>query len=263
MRKSAERFSRPDNSDNTHPLRPAGRRAATARSSRGKDARCNRQFTALLARAHKGYPKVAPAPPSPQQRACPRKGKTGQCHPTSSGAFAGGSSMRHLAAVVLASLLGAGPAAADVLGDWTDIAFATAATAQQPAYVQSRTLAMVHVAMFETLNAVDARYAPYKVKAVPSLGTSAEAAAAVAAHDVLVALFPAQATPLDASLDISLVYSRSAYGRVRLGSPRPNRPRSPPEDRQRSQSHPGGDRAPRSRGPRAQSRRGMPCGRPS
>ncbi len=113
--------------------------------------------------------------------------------------------MRHLTAVVLASLLGAGLAAADVLGDWTDIAFATAAKAQQPAYVQSRTLAMVHVAMFETLNAVDARYTPYKVKAVPSLGTSAEAAAAVAAHDVLVALFPAKATPLDASLDISLV----------------------------------------------------------
>ena len=113
--------------------------------------------------------------------------------------------MRHLGAVVLTSLLCAAPAAADVLGDWTDIAFATAAAAQQPAYVQTRTLAMVHVAMFDTLNAVDARYTPYKVKAVPSLGTSAEAAAAVAAHDVLVALFPGQATHLDASLDISLV----------------------------------------------------------
>ncbi len=113
--------------------------------------------------------------------------------------------MRHLAPIVLAALLGAGPARADVLGDWTDIALTAAAAGKQPAYAQTRTLAMVHVAMFEALNAVDARYAPYKVKAVPSLGTSGEAAAAIAAHDVLLALFPGQAASLDAALDISLV----------------------------------------------------------
>jgi hypothetical protein len=111
--------------------------------------------------------------------------------------------MRQLGALVLASLLGATAARADVLGDWTDIAVGM--MARQPAAGQSRTLAMVHVAMFETLNAVDARYTPYKVKAVPSVGTSGEAAAAVAAHDVLAALFPEQAASLDASLDISLV----------------------------------------------------------
>ena len=111
--------------------------------------------------------------------------------------------MRPLAAVFLAVAFFAPEARADVLGDWTDIALA--ACAKQPAFVQSRTLAMVHVAMFETLNALDARYTPYKVKAVPSLGTSAEAAAAVAAHDVLTSLYPSQAATLDASLDISLV----------------------------------------------------------
>jgi len=37
------------------------------------------------------------------------------------------------------------------------------------------------------------------------VGTSADAAAAVAAHDILVALFPAQLASLDAALDISLV----------------------------------------------------------
>jgi hypothetical protein len=66
-------------------------------------------------------------------------------------------------------------------------------------------MAMVHVAMFETINSVDVRYTPYKVKAVASLGTSAEAAAAVAAHDVLVSLYPEQTSALDAKLDISLV----------------------------------------------------------
>jgi hypothetical protein len=104
--------------------------------------------------------------------------------------------------VVLAALFGAN-SGGDVLRDWT--AAALEAAAKQPPFVQSRTMAMVHVAMFETINAVDARYTPYKVKAVATLGTSAEAAAAVAAHDVLVSLLPDQAAGLDAKLDISLV----------------------------------------------------------
>ncbi len=113
--------------------------------------------------------------------------------------------MRQVGALVLALVLGGTTARADVLGDWTDIAVGMATSAKQPAHVQARTLAMVHVAMFDTLNAVDARYTPYKVKPVPSVGTSAEAAAAVAAHDVLVAVFPTEAARLDAALDISLV----------------------------------------------------------
>ena len=108
-------------------------------------------------------------------------------------------------ALVLVAVLAAGSAGADVLSDWTDIALNAASVAKQAPPLQSRTLAMVHVAMFDTIDAVDARYAPYKVKAIPSVGTSAEAAAAVAAHDVLVALFPAQTASLDASQDISLV----------------------------------------------------------
>ena len=113
--------------------------------------------------------------------------------------------MNQARAAVLVALLGASSAGADVLGDWTDIALNAAAAARQPATLQTRTLAMVHVAMFDTINSVDARYAPYRVKAVPSVGTSADAAAAVAAHDILVALFPTQTASLDASQDISLV----------------------------------------------------------
>ena len=102
--------------------------------------------------------------------------------------------------VVLVALFGTSP---DVLRDWTTAALEAAA--KQPPYVQSRTMAMVHVAMFDAINSVDARYTPYKVKAVATLGTSAEAAAAVAAHDVLISLFPDQAAGIDAKLDISLV----------------------------------------------------------
>jgi hypothetical protein len=102
--------------------------------------------------------------------------------------------------VVLVALFGTSP---DVLRDWTAAALEVAA--KQPPYVQSRTMAMVHVAMFDAINSVDARYTPYKVKAVASPGTSADAAAAAAAHDVLASLFPDQTPSLDAKLDISMV----------------------------------------------------------
>jgi hypothetical protein len=122
--------------------------------------------------------------------------------------------MRHLKAAILAVVLGGSPAGADVLGDWTDILFTTAAAARQPPYLQTRTMAMVHVAMFDSINAVDTRYAPYKVRAIPAPGTSPEAAAAVAAHDILVSIFPAQAPSLDAAQERSLLQLTNQDGRA-------------------------------------------------
>lgn len=122
--------------------------------------------------------------------------------------------MRHLKAAILAVVLGGSPAGADVLGDWTDILLSTSAAARQPAYLQTRTMAMVHVAMFDSINAVDTRYAPYKVRAIPAPGTSPEAAAAVAAHDVLVSIFPAQTVSLDAAQERSLLQLTNQEGRA-------------------------------------------------
>jgi hypothetical protein len=113
--------------------------------------------------------------------------------------------MAGVRAALTAALLVAGPAGADVLGDWTNTTLKLGADARQLPPVQSRTMAMVHVAMFEAINAVETRYAPYRVKATATPGTSAEAAAAVAAHDVLVSVFPEQTASLDAAQDIALV----------------------------------------------------------
>jgi hypothetical protein len=109
-----------------------------------------------------------------------------------------------LAKAVLVVALGANPSM-EVLRDWTGNALENASAAKQPAFVQARTLAMVHVAMFEAINAVEKRFVPYKVAAVATPGTSADAAAAVAAHDVLAALFPSEAASFDAKLDIAMV----------------------------------------------------------
>jgi hypothetical protein len=113
--------------------------------------------------------------------------------------------MAGVRAALTAALLASGPAGADVLGDWTDTTLKVANDVQQPPYMQSRTMTMVHVAMFEAINAVETRYAPYRVKATATPGTSAEGAAAVAAHDVLVSIFPGKAATLDAAQDIALV----------------------------------------------------------
>jgi|SRR5262245_55241404 len=55
--------------------------------------------------------------------------------------------------------------------------------------------ALVHAAIFDSVNAVDAgdgRYTPYKVKVMVPAGASAEAAAAAAAHAARVRVYAAQ-----------------------------------------------------------------------
>ncbi len=63
-----------------------------------------------------------------------------------------------------------------------------------------RGLAMLHVAMFEAVNAIERRYAPYKLNLAADRDTSKEAAAAAAGYHVLAALYPDQKTDLDAAL---------------------------------------------------------------
>ena len=100
------------------------------------------------------------------------------------------------AGVLLAGV--AAQAGADVVTDWNLHTFASGGPQGQ------RTLAMVHLAMFDAMNAVAPRYRPYLNLPAPPDGTLAEAAGASAAHGVLVRLFPAQAAALGAKLAASL-----------------------------------------------------------
>lgn len=92
-----------------------------------------------------------------------------------------------------------------VVLDWSGHARTVlqAETGSQDPLVGTRTLAMVHLAIHDAVNAVDRQYQPY---AYTSMDTQAdaEAAAASAAHRVLAGLFPAQAASLDAKLADSL-----------------------------------------------------------
>jgi hypothetical protein len=87
--------------------------------------------------------------------------------------------------------------------DWNTIAVSTV-SADRVVNRQSRDMAMVHAAMFDAMNAIRPQYTPALVRIRARGYASREAAAAQAAHDVLVALFPAQQVDLDADLAASL-----------------------------------------------------------
>jgi hypothetical protein len=71
----------------------------------------------------------------------------------------------------------------------------------------SRAMAIVHIAVFDAMNAVLGGYETYTGLRSAPRGTSVEAAIALAAHDTLVALFPSQKDDLDQTVvdDLSAI----------------------------------------------------------
>jgi len=110
-----------------------------------------------------------------------------------------------LTLLLAATLLVPGAAAgADVVLDWNEIALAQVVSSGQLPPDGARTMALVHVAMFDAVDAVDRRYQPYSFDERPTVDASPEAAAAVAAHAVLSELFPERRAQLDLALSSSL-----------------------------------------------------------
>jgi hypothetical protein len=97
----------------------------------------------------------------------------------------------------------AAPAAASgrdrgVVQEWNQLLQATMpgnASIQAPRY-----LAMMHIAMFDAANSAEPTFNPYRLRVREGAGALPEVAAAQAAHDVLVALFPASTSVYDAAL---------------------------------------------------------------
>jgi hypothetical protein len=114
---------------------------------------------------------------------------------------------RLAAALCFGALISLGPtfgARADVVADWNAKAEAIAVEKRMLPPPNARVMAIMHVAMFEAMNAIERRYTPYRLNLTAERGASKEAAAAVAAHAVLVLLHPDQEKALDASLLASL-----------------------------------------------------------
>ena len=88
----------------------------------------------------------------------------------------------------------------DVVVDWSRIVFEAAMTDDGfVSFKGPRHQAMMHIAMHDALNAIDPKFDQYAFFG-RSKGANPVAAAAKAAHDVLVAVYPAQQATLDAEL---------------------------------------------------------------
>src|SRR4029450_8029222 len=112
--------------------------------------------------------------------------------------------LRSILITSTAALLGVPQLArADVVPDWNTIAVSTV-SADRVNNRQTRDMAMVHGAVFDAMNAIRPYYTPAMVSITAKGYASREAAAAQAAHDVVLALFPAQQADLDAYLAASL-----------------------------------------------------------
>jgi len=82
--------------------------------------------------------------------------------------------------------------------------------------IHIRALPMMHIAMFDAINSIEDVYTPYLIEVKGSHGASEEAAAAVAARDVLTALYPTQQAVFDSLLASQL--AGISPGRARQGA---------------------------------------------
>ena len=112
-------------------------------------------------------------------------------------------SIRMFALLLSLSLFAAANAHADVVSDWNAIAVQAGQAAATPPGPNARVgpsivvdIAMVHAAVYDAVQAIERKYEPYYVE-VPGASGSPIAAAAKAAHDILVSRYPAQAGNLD------------------------------------------------------------------
>ena len=95
-----------------------------------------------------------------------------------------------LAGLTTIGLLFAYGAEGDPVLDWNEVALAEVAASGQLPPDGARTMAMVHVAVFDAVNAIDRRYEPVALKERGPADASADAAVASASYAVLAGLFP-------------------------------------------------------------------------
>lgn len=96
------------------------------------------------------------------------------------------------------------PAYANPVLEWNDVAFKAVVTARQSPTMSVRSMTVVHAAMFDAINTIQPRYRAFRFDGTAPPGASADAAAAAAAHTVLVKLFPDQRAAFDEALAKSL-----------------------------------------------------------
>ena len=109
-----------------------------------------------------------------------------------------------VAAIAIFIAVASGSAHADTVTDWNQAAIEVMKAAKVSANPWSRTLAMVHVAMSDAINSVQGRYTRYVATVAVVPGASPDAAAAAAAQQILLQLFPNQRIMINEAYAASL-----------------------------------------------------------
>lgn len=91
----------------------------------------------------------------------------------------------------------------EVIVEWNQLLQANMPAVPNP--LVARQYAILHIAMFDAANAIERQYTPYHARLFAHPAASVEAAAAQAAHDVLVVLNPAAQATFDSALQARLL----------------------------------------------------------
>jgi membrane-associated phospholipid phosphatase len=94
--------------------------------------------------------------------------------------------------------------AADSVLEWNSILLDSIRAQKTPPPYAARNMAIVHIAIFDAVNAIDGGYAGYATQRNGPKNASEAAATAQAAHDTLAALYPTRKSIFDAALTASL-----------------------------------------------------------
>lgn len=117
----------------------------------------------------------------------------------------------------LAAALSLGLSAqADVATDWNALILDAIRTNRTSPPVASRQMAILHTAMYDAVNGIKPRYKHYRVRPNVPPVASPEAAAAAAAHRVMLALYPQHTATYDAALQATLSRIRNRVA-LKLG----------------------------------------------
>src|SRR4030095_6944953 len=90
------------------------------------------------------------------------------------------------------------PASADVVTDWNNAALDAIRAGTPAPRIASRSLAILHVSIYDAVNGIARTNEPYLVQSAVQASASREAAASAAAHQALINLFPAAISTFDA-----------------------------------------------------------------
>src|SRR5437773_8486967 len=103
-----------------------------------------------------------------------------------------------LSSAVATALVTGTVAHADVVTEWNNAAHVAIRAGHTAPPIASRSLAVLHVSIYDAVNGIARTHEPYLVQSAVSASASREAAASAAAHNALVNLFPAAASSFDA-----------------------------------------------------------------